>query len=167
VWEKSCNSVTVNRGPLSFSLKIGEDWRKASTGTNEWPDWEVFPTTPWNYGLILDSADPLKSFEVIEKGKVADQPWTPENAPFEIKAEGKRIPNWKMIDETVTDLQLSPIKSDEPVEEITLIPMGCARLRMCCLPTVGDGPDAREWQSVESHEEDMLLRLGGVPPEPL
>jgi hypothetical protein len=96
---------------------------------------------------------------VIEKGTVATQPWTLETAPVEIKARGKRIPNWTMIDESVTDLQESPIKSDEPVEEITLVPMGCARLRMSCLPVIGEGADAREWVKVQSHEEAMQLRL--------
>jgi hypothetical protein len=158
-WEKSGKSVTVNRGPLSFSLKIGEFWKKGAAGTEEWPDWEVFPTSPWNYGLVFDPNDLQSSFRVIEKKKVADQPWVPESAPIEILAKGKRIPNWTMIDETVTDLQMSPIKSDEPVEEIALIPMGCARLRMCCLPVIGEGKDAREWVKVESHDEAMKLRL--------
>ncbi len=157
-WAKSGNSMTVNRGPLSYSLKIGEDWRKMGTGTGEWPEWEVFPTTPWNYGLIVNPDDLDGSFEVVEKGGVADQPWTLENAPIEIKAKGKRIPNWTMIDETVTDLQPSPVRSDEPVEEIKLIPMGCARLRMCCSPTIGEGEDADEWKRVTSHEEAMELR---------
>jgi len=162
VWEKQGNSVTVNRGPLSYSLKIGERWvrERSDTGTDEWPDWEVFPTTPWNYGLVFDPDDLEKSFQIVEKDVVPDQPWTLENAPIEIKAKGKRIPNWVMIDETVTDLQPSPVKSDEPVEEITLIPMGCARLRMSVLPIIGDGPDAREWVKVSSHEEAMSLRLG-------
>ena len=69
--------------------------------------------------------------------------------------------NWVIIDETVTDLQPSPVRSDQPVEEIRMVPMGCARLRMCCLPTIGDGLDAREWKKVRSHEEAMRLRLGG------
>jgi len=158
-WAKSVNSVTVNRGPLSYSLRIGEDWRKEATGTDEWPEWEVFPTTPWNYGLIVDADDLEGSFEVVEKGRVADQPWTLENAPIEIKARGRRISNWTLIDETVTDLQPSPVRSDEPVEEIALIPMGCARLRMSCLPTIGEGDGAQEWKRVSSHEEAMKLRL--------
>ena len=57
-----------------------------------------------------------------------------------------------MVDETVTDLQPSPVKSREPIEEITLIPMCCARLRMSVLPIIGEGPDAREWIRVSSHE---------------
>lgn len=160
VWEKSSNSVTVNRGPLSYSLRIAEDWRRQETGTDEWPDWEVFPTTPWNYGLIYDPDDLDSSFQVIETGRVADQPWTLQDAPIAIKAKGKRIPNWKLIDETVTDLQPGPIRSDQPVEDITLIPMGCARLRISCFPVIGEGPDAREWKDVSTHDEAMELRLG-------
>jgi hypothetical protein len=173
VWEKQGNAVTVDRGPLSYSLAIGEDWRKSrsDTSTEAWPDWEVFPTIPWNYGLVLspEELDHLTSSSrggrfakrigrrgdlvVIEKGTVPSQPWTPENVPIEIRAKGKRIPNWTMVDETVTDLQPSPVKSREPVEEIILIPMGCARLRMSVLPVIGGGPDAREWVKAASHKE--------------
>jgi len=149
-WTKSANSVTVNRGPLSYSLRIGEQWRRCG-GTNEWPEWEVRPTTPWNYGLEIDRTHPEKSLVVNDKGRVPDQPWRLDNAPIEIHAKGGRIPNWTLVDETVTDLQPSPIRSDQPAEDITLIPMGCARLRMSCLPTIGTGPNAHEWVRVSCH----------------
>ena len=45
----------------------------------------------------------------------------------------------------VGPLQQSPAKSSEPIEEITLIPMGAARLRISSFPTIGNGPDAHEW----------------------
>ncbi len=143
-WPRN-GSVTVDRGPLSYSVKIEEDWRR-SGGTDDWPEWEVFPKSPWNYGLVIDGDDPAESFEVAEKDAVADQPWTIEAAPVEIKATGKRIPNWGLENETVEELQVSPIESDQPVEQITLIPLGCARLRIGCLPVIGDGPDARRWR---------------------
>jgi hypothetical protein len=156
VWEQSGNSVTVNYGPLSFSVKIEEDWRRCG-GTDKWPQWEVIPKSPWNYGLMVDMENPKSSFEVLTKDCVADQPWTVDNAPIEIRAKAKRIPNWQLLDNCVTDLQPSPVKSDQPVEEITLIPMGCARLRISCLPTISDGPEAREWIPRISHDLYPLL----------
>lgn len=137
VWEKNKNSVSVYRGPLAYSLKIGERWEKYG-GTDNWPAFEVFPTTPWNYGLIIDQADPAASFDVIKwRKKLADQPFTPENAPVTIIAKGKRIPEWKQEDNgLVGEIIQSPVKSDELVEEITLIPMGCARLRISAFPRI-------------------------------
>lgn len=143
-WPRT-GSVTVDRGPLSYSVKIGEKWQKCG-GTDDWPEWEVFPTSPWNYGLVLEGKNPLADFKVTEKGQIADQPWTPDAAPIEITVKAKRIPNWKMVNETVDVLQDSPIRSAEPEETITMIPLGCARLRMSCLPVVSDAPDAREWK---------------------
>lgn len=143
-WPRN-GAVTVDRGPLSYSIRIGERWQRYG-GTDVWPEWEVFPTTPWNYGLALNAKDPLAGFTVIEKGAIADQPWTLDAAPIEITARAKRIPAWKLVNETVDELRDSPIRSTEPEETITLIPLGCARLRMSCLPVVSDAPDAREWK---------------------
>lgn len=151
VWEQSGHSVTVDRGPLSYSLRIEEQWRKCG-GTDEWPRWEVLPATPWNYGLIVDEQHPKSSFEVVKKNGMADQPWKLGNAPIELRAKGKRIPNWQLLDGCVTDLQPSPVRSAEPVEDITLVPMGCARLRMSCLPTISDGPNSLEWKQRITHE---------------
>jgi len=145
-WPRT-GSVTVDRGPLSYSVRIGERWNRCG-GSDEWPEWEVFPTSPWNYGLVLDKAEARAAFRVSEKGQVSLQPWKLENAPIEIKVLAKRIPQWKLENETVAELQVSPVRSDQPSEEITLIPLGCARLRMACLPVIGEGPDAREWQTV-------------------
>jgi len=143
-WPRS-GSVTVERGPLSYSVKIAEEWKRCG-GTDEWPEWEVFPGSPWNYGLSIDRDDPGISLEVIEKDSIDNQPWTIDAAPIEITARASRIPNWKLENETVQELHPSLVKSGEPEEKITMIPLGCARLRMSCLPTIGDGPDARIWE---------------------
>jgi hypothetical protein len=143
-WPRT-GSVTVDRGPLSYSLKIEERWQRCG-GTDEWPEWEVLPQGPWNYGLIVDRDRPDRSLDVALVGEVADQPWTVEAAPIEIKARGKRIPGWGLENETVAELRTSPVRSDRPEEEITLVLLGCARLRMACLPVIGDGPDAQAWE---------------------
>lgn len=83
---------------------------------------------------------------MVEKGQAADQPWTLETAPVEITARAKRIPGWKLVNETADVLRDSPIRSNEPLETVTLVPLGCARLRIGCFPVVRDTPDAREWK---------------------
>ena len=142
-WPRN-GAVTVDRGPLSYSVRIEEDWQRCG-GTDEWPEWEVMPTTPWNYGLVIDRNRPEESLVAVASGRVAAQPWTVDDAPIEIRARARRIPGWRLENATVQELRPSPIRSPEPDEEIRLIPMGCARLRMSCLPTIEDGPDAADW----------------------
>jgi len=64
-----------------------------------------------------------------------------------MRATAKRIPQWKREPNgMVGEVQPGPVLSDQPVENITLIPMGCARLRISAFPRVSDGPDARVWR---------------------
>jgi hypothetical protein len=146
-WTKNKNSVSVDRGPLTYSLKIGEKYVRAG-GTDKWPAWEIHPTTAWNYGLILNEDDPASSFQVVQKQWPVDgQPFEANAAPIELVAKAKKIPAWQKDQlGLVGKLQQSPAKSDEPTEDVTLIPMGCARLRISAFPTIGSGPDAHEWK---------------------
>jgi len=152
------HSITVDRGPLSYSLKIDEDWVatkdigiKLYEGTEERPNYEVFPKSSWNYGLYLDECSNLRDATVFEKSKVGINPWTIESAPIEIKLKGSKVKNWTLQDDTASELQTSPIKSDEPEETITMIPLGCAHLRMSCLPVITNDAFANQWKPTPSH----------------
>jgi len=73
----------------------------------------------------------------------------------------------------VGKLQPSPVKSDAPLETVTLIPMGAARLRIAAFPVIGAGANAREWTAApvslvtasHCHESDALdaVHDGFVP----
>lgn len=126
------NSITIKRGPLVYSLKIGERWERFR-GEDWCPDYAVYPTTPWNYGLVIDPENP--EVEVI-KNQVTDSNWAPDKAPIELKVKGKRVPQWQMEDNQAGELPVSPVKSSEPVEELTLIPYGCAKLRITEFPLI-------------------------------
>ena len=150
-WEKNHNSVSVNYGPLTFSLKIKENYvKKPSEETaihdskwqkgadkEKWPTYEIYPGSDWNYGLILNK-NLNDSFEVVKKEWPKDNfPFTNESAPIYIKAYAKKIPNWK-IDEhnLVGELRDSPIESNENPEIIELVPMGGSRLRISSFPVI-------------------------------
>jgi len=160
-WTANHDSVSVNYGPLTFSLKIGEkikevDSAKTAIGDSgwqkdadpaAWPSFSYHPTTPWNYGLVLDAAHPEKSFAVKKLAWPKDDyPFTPASAPIEILAKGRQIPEWT-VDKygLCAVLQPSPAFSDQPVQDITLIPMGATRLRISAFPTVSDSPEAHHW----------------------
>jgi len=126
------NSIALERGPLVYSLKIGEDWKKLRDRSPA-ADWEVFPTTPWNYGLLLDPDRPEASIQVQEK-RVGDYPFSAEGAPVELMANGRRIPEWKLINGSAAPPPQSPVSSTEAVEPLTLIPYGAAKLRITAFP---------------------------------
>jgi len=145
-WPKNNNAVSVHYGPLAFSLKIKERWSRYG-GTDLWPESEVFPDSPWNYGLVLPDQNPEAALRLVRRaGAVVAQPFTPESAPLEFRVQGKKIPAWKSDARgMVGKLQPSPAKSGEPVETITLVPMGAARLRISSFPVIGSGDNAHEW----------------------
>ncbi len=83
---------------------------------------------------------------MTKPGPVPLNPFTTESAPIELHARAKKIPAWKQDSlGLVGKLQPSPVKSNEPLETVTLIPMGAARLRISAFPVVGEGEGVHEW----------------------
>ena len=158
-------SVTIDFGPLSYSLKISEEYRLLTDAgaynhpePHLWENYEILPGSPWNFGLLEG--------ESIRIAKMADeiigQPWTQEHAPIVLKAKAKKIPNWTLQDDSAAKLQQSPVYSVEETEEVELIPMGCARLRIGCIPVVTDDPGANRWEKVPEHIP-VEERVGMIP----
>ncbi|GAO41550.1 beta-L-arabinofuranosidase domain-containing protein [Flavihumibacter petaseus] len=149
-WKANKNSVSVNYGPLSFSLKIDENYKQRdsketaigdsrwqeSADATKWPSWEIFPGNAWNYGLYLDKYDALRSVSVVKKEWPKDNnPFRNDAAPIVMTVKGKLIPGWKIDQYGLCDtLPQSPVVSKEPVTELTLVPMGGARLRIAAFP---------------------------------
>ncbi len=122
------NSISVERGPLVYSLRIGESWHKIKQ-TGPASDWEVYPTTPWNYALVKGA------FPVVEK-PLSRQPWTAADSPVEITAKARRLPEWTLIDDSPGPLPVSPITTKRPEETVTLVPYGGAKLRITAFPWI-------------------------------
>jgi hypothetical protein len=147
VWEKNKNAVSISRGPLTFSLAIGEKWSRCG-GTDAWPALEVHPTTPWNYGLAIDPKAPDASVQVTAKKKMPDAGlvFSQEAAPIELTAKARKIPAWTLDRHGLAAvLEPSPAFTEQPAEKVTLIPMGWAALRISAFPTVSTAADANKW----------------------
>ncbi len=129
------DAVAVERGPLVYALKIGTDWKKRR-GTEPFADWEVFPTSPWNYALQIDRDHPENSI-TFEPRAVGDRPFSQEGAPILAKVKGRRLPGWTLEKNAAAPPPKSPATSDGALEELTLIPYGCTDLRVTEFPTLG------------------------------
>jgi len=145
------NSVSVERGPLVYVLKIGEEWTEV-TNPDRWGDYsEIRPGDPWNYGLTESAIlDPESGFEFVlrknNNGQGSDEsslsgyyPWNLENAPVAILTHGKIIPDWSIHRDMAGPPPHSlPLKHLEntPPDEIVLIPYGCSKLRITEFPVV-------------------------------
>jgi hypothetical protein len=67
-----------------------------------------------------------------------------KNAPVELHAKGRFVPAWKEARNSADLLPVSPVKSTEPIQDIVLIPYGCAKLRITGFPVIdnSDSPSA-------------------------
>lgn len=144
-WAVNQNSVSVDYGPLTLSLEIGErydttdsrataiwdsQWQEG-VDASQWKSYEIHPTTPWNYALV----DEAPITVVRSEWKEGANPFTLENVPLRFEATGRLIPSWG-LDETGT-CQVLPSPEAPRAEQrdpITLVPMGAARLRISAFP---------------------------------
>jgi hypothetical protein len=128
-WEGG--AVSVTHGALTYTLRFDERWHRYA-GTEAWPEWEVTSGTAWNYGLATDPQP------AVTTGGNVDDPFTVDTAPVRITVSAQRIPDWTTDRENVIGtLQSTQVATGTPVERVTLIPMGAARLRITTFPRTG------------------------------
>ena len=131
-------AISVQRGPLVYAVAVPGSRERVDLPNSELRGehgWEVHPEEAWNYGLLVDPDDPASSFTVTYDSVTA-YPWTMQTVPVRITARGRQIPWWSEYNEMAGPLPHSPVRTDEPLENVVLLPYGATTLRVGLVPTV-------------------------------
>jgi len=96
-------------------------------------DFEVRPSTPWNYGLLLDEQN-LDASVTFQELPLGERPFSPEGAGVAAEVKGRRLPRWNMAHGWAAEVPPDPQDSKEPLEQLTLIPYGCTNIRVTEFP---------------------------------
>ena len=133
-------AMSLERGPLVYSLKVNKRVKTKDRGDKYRKFDEVFAVDDWNYALYSkDLEDLTAGFEVEELAWDGSYPWNLENAPIQIRARGIQLPDWK----NVNGLPRYPgwwgnhkgvAEEDISFTDITLVPYGCTTLRITEFP---------------------------------
>ncbi len=129
---------SLERGPLVYALKIGEEWTKLEYERNgverKFPycDWEVRPATGWQYALAAADGAGVR---VKETGTTGEVPFAPENAPVTLEVPVYPI-DWGYESGCRLVAAEKP-QSAAPVGPLTtaeFIPYGSTNIRITELP---------------------------------
>lgn len=123
------NAVSVERGPLIFGLNIAEKWVKLAYGHKDYPDYEIYPESAWNFAL-----DTSSQIRVEVANHLQQQAFTKQSPPVRMYIKGRQLDDWGMENNSAQDLPQSPVICKGELIELELIPYGCAKLRISLFP---------------------------------
>jgi hypothetical protein len=134
-------AVAISRGPIVYSLRIGEQWKVRTPDPRGmgFDEFEIHATTPWNYALQLDPTNPGASLTFTNFGTVPADPFDPAQPSVALVARARLLPDWTIgwRGTHAFEPPLSPVASDSPLETVTLTPFGSQHLRLSWFPYLG------------------------------
>jgi hypothetical protein len=116
--------------PVAYEKRIHEYETKGVVRKFPYCDYEFLPTSPWNFAYI-------EGFLTSQANTIGDIPFSAEKPPVVIRAKVRQIP-WGLEDgyETVCAKKPESVEPISDAQDVTLIPYGCAKLRMTELPVI-------------------------------
>ena len=133
------DAVSLARGPLLYALRIGERWQRINQDQphREPPhaDWEVYPTSPWNFALELGDGE-LNEVVRFTEHSLGSPVFAPATPPVSATVKGRRVPEWGAEGGSAAPPPAAPVRNAGPDEDLTLIPYGCSNLRIAEFPVL-------------------------------
>ncbi len=177
------NSICVLRGPLWYSLKIGETWKQLANNGKGSRDWEIDPNTSWNVALKIDPTNPAGSFTVVRNpistapfAQMGEQVYLPgatafttwaQDPPVVLQAQGRIVTSWTYnttYPANANDPPTSPLASTVAGKDtaIQLIPYGSAKLRVTEMPWINTPVGVRSIVSAfKDNDIDVIVSKNG------
>lgn len=155
--------ISIERGPLVYALKIDEQWQvdRKEKSPSDFPVWNLYAGSAWNYALCLDGADLAAAIKVVHR-PVVTHPWSNALAPVELHVPARKVAGWSLIrtkrvwrKDNVTfppglktflhkgnfcltpplpDPETLPERLSKREETVVLVPYGCTQLRITVFP---------------------------------
>jgi hypothetical protein len=133
-------AVAINRGPVVYSLKIGEQWtvRTPDPLRLGFDEFQVQSTTPWAYALQMNPTNPSASVTFTNYGTPTN-PFDPAEPSVALTAQARQLPGWTIgwLGTHAFEPPASPVTSTNPLETVTLVPFGSQHLRLSWFPYLG------------------------------
>ena len=125
----------IERGPLVYSLAIGEEWTKLEYVRNNverkfpYCDWEIRPTTDWQFAFAKGDV------AVTETGVVSDMPFDTACPPVTLDVPVVPV-NWGWLEgyNMIANMVPASVKPEGDVRTMKFIPYGSTTLRLTEIP---------------------------------
>jgi hypothetical protein len=123
------DSAVFERGPLVFSLPLDGQWSQLKAYAEKSADWQIQPARAWNYAVKLGECDATAAEQPL-----SSTPFDVNHPPVTLKVKGKLLPQWSMAENSAAPVPDSPVDSSHPLQSLTLVPYGAAKLRITAFP---------------------------------
>ncbi|MHB9142133.1 MAG: family 16 glycoside hydrolase, partial [Paludibacter sp.] len=105
---------------------------------NGFKEFEVQPTSNWNYALVVDRSNPSANIQV-NTAEMPENPFIQSTTPVTLTADVKTLSTWGLVHNGVmaNDPDYGPVQSSAATQNVTLVPFGAENIRVTTFPIIG------------------------------
>jgi len=160
--------IYIDKGPLVYALGMWGKRivdTQDSRSSVDFPAYNIYPDRDWNYALDIEEGT-LDAEAFCCSPEIGDEPWHIDRVPCRITVKARKVNKWTLLHRRkvryVENLYVRPwnrvekegdfvftprLPSEAHIrrygygeeETLTLVPMGCAKVRLTVLPKVEKG----------------------------